>query len=388
MAILKCKMCGGTLDYDQGQNLAVCPYCGSKSTVFDQDRKLFEQFQSQFAALLDQNQKPAPEDGFWVESSKDELIRADGAVIEISFLTKRKTDLCTMYVAKRNIIYLFEEEHAEYASRYQEMVKNLRYPSPEMERRLSEYIPKLVTECRLADGSIFLAIEKRKGTYPLKMLGTLLHRHVAWIISRLENLCCLLDYNNMVLNALTADNLFVDPANHQIYLYGGWWFAGYEGAEVIGASKSVIPYLGKAKKLPGIFSQEKKSRYTARTDLESIRLTAAKLLGFSGKEALGDYGGKTSGLVESGLDSSGLGASGLDSSSSEVPAKVLFTETFQQNMLLPEPFRLFLLKSPERDALADFAKWDQILEASYGERKFIPLPITEEEIYSRSGGQE
>ena len=44
MAILKCNMCGGTLMYDGTQNLAICPYCDSKSTVYEQDRKLFEQF--------------------------------------------------------------------------------------------------------------------------------------------------------------------------------------------------------------------------------------------------------------------------------------------------------------------------------------------------------
>ncbi len=55
MALLKCKMCGGTLDYDRSRNLAVCPYCGSKSTVFEQDRKLLEQFQEAFAAILNQD---------------------------------------------------------------------------------------------------------------------------------------------------------------------------------------------------------------------------------------------------------------------------------------------------------------------------------------------
>ena len=79
-----------------------------------------------------------------------------------------------------------------------------------------------------------MAIEKKEVVYPLNMLGVLLDRHVAWIVSRLENLCCLLDYNNMVLNGLTEDNLFVDPVNHQIYLYGGWWFAGFMGSETAG----------------------------------------------------------------------------------------------------------------------------------------------------------
>lgn len=344
MAILKCKMCNGTLDYDQQQNLAVCPYCGNKSTVFDRDRKLFEQFRNQFAALLNQSPKPAPEEGFWVDASREELVREDGAVMEITYLTKRRTDLCTMYVAKRNVIYLFEQEHADYAARYREMTGKLVYPTPDMERELTNYVPRVVTECRLEDGRIFLAIEKKEGTYPLKMLGTLMDRHVAWVMSRLENLCCLLDYNNMVLNAFTAENLFVDPANHQIYLYGGWWFAGYTGSETPGASESVMPYLKKG---------GHKSRCTAKTDLESIRLVAAGLLGYPDREAL-------------------LAATNSDSNPP------------LQRLPLPEPFRHFLLEPPEPNARADFAKWDRVLTESYGERKFIPLSMTEEEIYSKT----
>lgn len=353
MAILKCKMCNGTLDYDQQQNLAVCPYCGNKSTVFDRDRKLFEQFRNQFAALLNQSPKPAPEEGFWVDASREELVREDGAVMEITYLTKRRTDLCTMYVAKRNVIYLFEQGNADYAARYREMTGKLVYPTPDMERELANYVPRVVTECRLEDGRIFLAIEKKEGTYPLKMLGTLMDRHVAWVMSRLENLCCLLDYNNMVLNAFTAENLFVDPANHQIYLYGGWWFAGYTGSETLGASESVIPYLKRDRHFPGLHSPDSKSRCTAETDLESIRLVAARLLGYPDREAL---------TVATNFDSN--------------PPL--------QGLPLPEPFRRFLLEPPESDAGADFAKWDRVLTESYGERKFIPLSMTEEEIYSKT----
>lgn len=381
MAILKCKMCNGTLDYDPQQNLAVCPYCGSRSTVFDHDRKLFEQFRDQFAALLNQNPKPAPEEGFWVDAGREELVREDGAVMEITYLTKRRTDLCTMYVARRNIIFLFDREHADYAARYREMTEKLVYPSPEMKRELTDYVPKTVTECGLADGRIFLAIEKKKGTYPLKMLGTLIDRHVAWIVSRLENLCCLLDYNNMVLNAFTAENLFVDPANHQIYLYGGWWFAGYTGSEVMGASESVIPYLKKGFHFPGQPSRERKNRCTIITDLESIRLVAAKLLGYPDREAL--RGGSDFGLTleDMGADPGRKTAhhgSGENDAHHDPKSPL-------PGLPLPEPFRRFLLQSPERDAGADFAEWDRVLAESYGERRFIPLSMTEEEIYSRSG---
>lgn len=335
MALLKCKMCGGTLDYDRQQNLAVCPYCGSKSTVFEQDRKLFEQFQTAFAAILNQadsQRRQQAEEGFWVEASTEELPREDGEIIEIAYLTKRRADMCTVYVARKNVIFVFDKGFEDSAARYREMIEQIKYPNEAMEKELSRYIPKVVTECTLSDGRQFLAIEKEAGVYPLGMLGILMDRHVAWVVSRLENLCCLLEYNDMVLNGFSVENLFVDPANHQIYLYGGWWFAGFRGMETAGASKSVFPYLKK-----GITGQNKNQ---ISTDLESIRLVAARLLGCEDREGLCDA------------------------------------------HLLPKPFEDFLIHRPEQSAQADFKKWDKALIDSYGERKFIPLSITEEEIYS------
>lgn len=337
MALLKCKMCGGTLDYDRSRNLAVCPYCGSKSTVFEQDRKLFEQFQEAFAAILNQDDtgsRKAAEEGFWVESSMEKLVREDGETIKVAYLTRRRTDMCTMYVARRNVVFVFEREKEDSARRYCEMAGQVAYPDPGMEKELSNYIPHIVTKCMLADGRAFLAIEKAEGVYPLGMLGILMDRHVAWIISRLENLCCLLEYNRMVLNGLTVENLFVDPANHQVYLYGGWWFAGYQGAEAPGASGILLPYLKRG--------ASGKSRNDIFTDLSGIRLAAVKLLGGESREGL------------------------------------------RGRLPLPEPFCRFLENAPKDSAAADFTEWDRVLGASYGERRFIPLSMTEEEVYSKS----
>ncbi len=323
------------MDYDRELDLTVCPYCGTKSVIFDQDRKLFRQFRNQFAALLNQESENLPEEGFWVETEKEELVRSDGEIIEISYFAKRRSDMCVLYVARHNIIYLFESRDAGYAARYLDMVKRITYPSPEMKRELERYVPRPVTDCLLADGRYFLAIEKPEGVYPLKMLGRLIDRHVAWILSRLENLCCLLEYNDMVLNAFTLENLFVDPGSHQIYLYGGWWFSGFRGAEIAGVSESVMPYLESWSK----WHNTGKKVCAFRTDLESIRLVAANLLGCPRREAL-----RTSRLV-------------------------------------PEPFQHFLLQEPEKSPREDFAKWDRVLLESYGERKFIPLAVSEEDVY-------
>ena len=41
MAIIKCKMCGGTLEIEQGASVAVCEYCGTQQTLprLDDERK-------------------------------------------------------------------------------------------------------------------------------------------------------------------------------------------------------------------------------------------------------------------------------------------------------------------------------------------------------------
>lgn len=338
MAVLKCKMCGGTMNYDKGKNLAVCPYCGTTSTVYEQDRELFEQFQTMFAALLEKGEEGAKaEEGFWIEAERRELTREDGETIVIDCLWQMKSDCAVVYVAKNHVIYTFEKEYEAYADRYINMGSEITYPSREMEKELKNYIPEAAVSCRLADGGVLVAVKKQQGVYPLKLLGLLLDRHVAWIISRLENLCCLLSYNGMVLNGLTVDNLFVSPASHQIYLYGGWWFAGYENDRMNGISADVRKCIYRK------YLDKKRCHHS--TDLESLRFVAIKLLGCETREDV-----------------------------KEIPN-------------LPAAFCDFLLEPAEESAAADFAYWDRTLEKSYGERKFIPLPVTEEELYSRIGKQ-
>ena len=42
MSIIRCKMCGGTLEITQGVSVAVCEYCGTQQTLprLDSDKKL------------------------------------------------------------------------------------------------------------------------------------------------------------------------------------------------------------------------------------------------------------------------------------------------------------------------------------------------------------
>ena len=42
MAVFKCKMCGGTLEFEPGATVGVCDYCGTKQTLprLDDDRRV------------------------------------------------------------------------------------------------------------------------------------------------------------------------------------------------------------------------------------------------------------------------------------------------------------------------------------------------------------
>ena len=55
-------------------------------------------------------------------------------IIASRFLWKMKADFCTVYVAKKNVIYTFDKQYEAYADRYIKMVSEVKYPNREMEQ--------------------------------------------------------------------------------------------------------------------------------------------------------------------------------------------------------------------------------------------------------------
>ena len=75
----------------------------------------------------------------------------------------------------------------------------------------------------LDDDTSLIVINKREEEYPLRLFGKLGGRHIAWIISRLENLCCVLEYNAVVHPEIDPDTVYINPNNHTACLYCNWW---------------------------------------------------------------------------------------------------------------------------------------------------------------------
>ena len=105
------------------------------------------------------------------------------------------------------------------------MLQNLsrvRFPGADM-RGLSRLFPTLTSRLELKDGGLLLAFQRGTDFFPLGSFGCLPYEHGAWILSRLENLCCVMEYSGLIHGGFTLDSVYINPYTHEAALYGGWW---------------------------------------------------------------------------------------------------------------------------------------------------------------------
>ena len=256
--------------------------------------------------------------GIWTEKDLIRLKTTNGKTISFKYNYQKSFELGIYYIGKNHILYLLDAKHEKYYNNAISMMKSIKYADRNMQNEFSKLMPKLVSNYISTDGKFIIVLEKDIKMISLSELietsrNRITDRHVAWMISRLNNLNCFLSFNGIVHNGINADNCFVDTENHSISLYGGWWYARLEKEKMIGTTSaifSVMPIKNKTEKI-ALHS----------TDMESIR----KL----GKEILYNP-----------------------------------TET-------PKSFLDWLEKGSSDDAFKEFNEWNQTLDKSYGERKFI-----------------
>ena len=46
--------------------------------------------------------------------------------------------------------------------------------------------------------------------------------HLAWIISRMENICCALEYSELMHGNITSESVWINPFTHEGCLFGDW----------------------------------------------------------------------------------------------------------------------------------------------------------------------
>jgi hypothetical protein len=265
--------------------------------------------------------------GRWEQSNYILLTDIKGNKHSVSFLKEDGFELGNQYICRDSVWYVFDKQNKRFYDNACTKLRSLKYKNSEMEKEISRFIPKIQNNFQSNDEKYVLQIQKSEDMFSLDDVnkhfsGSIFDRHVAWIISRLSNVCCFIDYCGLSHNGISIKNCFVSPKFHTVILVGGWWYCVNINSKMIGTQKQiydVMPVKVKTDKIGSII-----------TDLESVKMIGKEL-----------------------------------------------TKT----QSISKDFKKWLDGGSSDSAQKEFAKWDAALDKSYGVRKFIKLDLSEQDIY-------
>jgi len=249
MITFKCKNCGGEMFVSRSGDLS-CPYCGTKGAFSDSQLREYKEFRMRMLeylrAVADSENTDRDTEAIW-ESAEEVLFdTVDGDEIAIRYIYRSESDGITMYCARNNVIYCYPKNKLDKYEKAKASFASLTYPAADM-KHLDKCFPKYAGSYSLKNGGVILVLSKPEDLYPVGMFGKLIPEHVEWIISRLENIACVLEFNEMSHKGISVESVFINPKTHEAALLGDW-----QDAIKLNSSKR---------------------------DLQDIRKTAIKLLG-------------------------------------------------------------------------------------------------------------
>lgn len=226
MISIKCSNCGAEMSVDTKGNL-YCPYCQSTAHFSDDELKEYREYRMNMLQYLrasaDENATKADSrflnycDSIYFNSVDDQTF-----AIDYQFFYEE--DNVKTYITQSSVVFVFEKKDIDKVSKFKEGIELLQYPSADM-KGLSSCFPSIKMEAELEDGRYLLAVSKEENAYPLFAFGSIAPVHVAWIVSRLENMACVFEYSQLVHGGMSMNTVFINTRTHQAFLLGGWWKA-------------------------------------------------------------------------------------------------------------------------------------------------------------------
>lgn len=225
MISVKCGNCAGELSIDS-QGELICPYCGSKTHFSDlelQDYKTMRlNILNALRSMHDSEMDAADDMSVWNNVENVTYNAENGNLININYSFTYVEDGVVTYITKDSVIHVFDKANRDKAKLMMSGINMLEYPSAAA-KDLSRCFPTIKAEIELKDGGVLYAFNKPENAYPLFAFGNLKPVHVAWIISRMENFCCVFEYSEVIHGGITTNSVFINPKTHEAFLYGGWW---------------------------------------------------------------------------------------------------------------------------------------------------------------------
>ena len=259
----------------------------------------------------------------------------DNKKYSITYLKDISNEMGITYIGETSLTYVIEKSKEKYYNAYIENINNLKFADDNMKIEFQRLLPKIYKNTKDDRGNYCIVLQKTSDVFCLRDIlnyynNKIPHNHVAWIISRLMNLLCFLEFNHLSHNGITIDNCYISPKYHTIMIYGGWWYAKEIGTKMLGTTKEiydVMPLLNKNTKISNIS-----------TDIESVKLIGRILLGNKSVVSLDNE--------------------------------------------IPKAFRDWLSNGSKKSAFIEFDMWTKALFNSYGKRSFKEMEINKTNIYN------
>ncbi len=274
--------------------------------------------------------------GIWQTPGLLQLRALDGTEFRIRYHQARPFELGQLFIGDGIVATLVDRAYSDLFQNALATIDRLPCADVHMAAEVRRSVPEIIRCVEIGAGAVLVA---RKTPDLLLLRDVLDHydgrldaRHVAWILSSLLNLACYLDYAGLVHNAISTETYFISPQAHGGALLGGWWYAVRQGAPLRAAPACTVQYAP--------FEVMTHRRGDHRTDLELIRAL--------GRELLGDITGLRLARAKA----------------------------------APPPMIDWLRLPAGACALDDYQTWQrQVLPASFGERRFVELNLTRQDLY-------
>lgn len=267
------------------------------------------------------------EHGTWEESNVVEFHDANGKRYVGKFLREMPFELGTTYISDYSVTYVFNTQYEKFFNNAVRQIKALRYANKDMEKEISRYMPHVIYSFKTTDSRYCMIVRKTPDVFMLSDISTFFcgkipDRHVAWIVSRLCNLCCYFEYVGIAQNGMTLDTCFISPEFHTVLPLGGWWYTQNVGEKMIGVPRVIYDVMSVKSKSEKISS--------IATDLEASKLIGRQIIDMAAA---------------------------------------------------PKEIVSFLNAGSSGNAKAEFAKWNKALDSAYGKRQFVEMKIDKSDIY-------
>lgn len=267
--------------------------------------------------------------GKWTIPGQMRLVDTAGVKYILRFRTRHRFELGEMLISDTVVIYILDKGNYDLFQNAGRQISNFKFANTKMETEMLKYLPVIKKTFRTQDGRDVMVVEKTPDMLLLRDVvnhfkGKLDPKHTAWVISRLYNLTCYLEYAGISNNDISLDTCFISPLNHGTALYGGWWYSSRHGSKLTAVparTYGLIPKGVKDSKLSQI-----------KVDLELVRAVGREL---------------------------GAGVSGT-----------------------PQPMVNWFKTASPGNAVTDYTLWrDKVLLDSFGKPKFNELKLTADHLY-------